>query len=90
MWITVMLVVIMCLTVVNMILLFDFNDSPMHNFLDRYNQQADDMAEVLRSLREVIEDMDKRLTILEQKFTLHIQSTNELKPNQIDDDELKW
>ena len=90
MWTIVALVVIMCLTVVNMILLMDFNDNPMHNFMDKYNKEADDTAEVLRSLREVIEDIDKRLTILEQKFTLHIQSTNELKPNQIDDDELKW
>ena len=48
MWITVMLVVIMCLTVVNMLLLFDFNDNQMHNFMDKYNQQADDTSEVLR------------------------------------------
>ena len=79
MWITIMLVVIMCLTVVNMILLFDFNDNPMHNFLDKYNKESDDIAEVLRSLREVTEDMQERLMILEDSFKYHIQSTEEFK-----------
>ena len=80
MWTIVALVVIMCLCIVNMILLMDFNDNPMHNFLDKYNKQADDTAEVLRSLREVVEHIDERLTILEGSFRYHIQSTDELKP----------
>ena len=66
MWLTIALVTIILLLVVNMILLMDFNDNPMHNFMDKYNQQADDTAEVLRSLREVTEDMQERLTMLEE------------------------
>ncbi len=77
MWTIVALVVIMCLCVVNMILLMDFNDNPMHNFMDNYNKEANDTAEVLRSLREVVEHMDERLTILEDSFKYHIQSTAE-------------
>jgi len=79
MWTIIMLVVIMCLTVVNMILLMDFNDNPMHNFMDKYNKEADDIAEVLRSLREVVEHIDERLTALEESHKYHIQSTNEFK-----------
>ena len=79
MWTIVALVVIMCLCIVNMILLMDFNDNPMHNFMDKHNQQADDTAEVLRTLREVTEDMQERLMILEDSFKYHIQSTEEFK-----------
>ena len=39
-----------------------------------------DTAEVLRSLREVVEDIQERLTILEDSYKYHIQSTDELKP----------
>ena len=80
MWLTIALIIIMLLLVVNMILLMDFNDNPMHNFMDCYNQQVDDTAEVLRALREVVEHMDERLTILEDSYKYHIQSTDELKP----------
>ena len=37
MWTIIVLVVIMCLCIVNMILLMDFNDIPQHNAMDKYN-----------------------------------------------------
>ena len=38
MWLTIALVIIILLLVVNMILLMDFNDTPQHNAMDKYNK----------------------------------------------------
>jgi hypothetical protein len=79
-----MLVVIMCLTVVNMLMLMDKNDGPIHNAMDVYNHErepkSEDLARSLHNLRLCIEDTESRLVILEDKLTYHIQSTDELKP----------
>jgi len=78
MWTIVVLVVIMCLCIVNMILLMDFNDIPQHTALDKYNDK--ELARSLHGLRTCVEDLDSRLTLLENSFKYHIQSTDELKP----------
>jgi hypothetical protein len=84
MWTIIMLVVIMCLTVVNMLMLMDKNDGPIHNAMDVYNHErepkSEDLARSLHNLRLCIEDTESRLVILEDKLTYHIQSTDELKP----------
>ena len=49
---------------------------------NQYQQHHDDETEVLRSLREVTEDMQERLTILEESFKYHIQSTAEFNSKQ--------
>ena len=82
MWLTIALIIIMLLLVVNMILLMDFNDIPQHNAMDKYNAVEGDMniAHVIAELRGIIDDIDIRLTTLEDKYAYHIQSTDELKP----------
>ena len=82
MWLTIALIIIMLLLVVNMILLMDFNDTPQHNAMDKYNAVEGDMniAHVIAELRGIIDDIDIRLTTLEDKYAYHIQSTDELKP----------
>ena len=82
MWSTIALVIIMLLLVVNMILLMDFSNTPQHNTMDKYNAVEGDMniAHVIAELRGVIDDIDIRLTKLEDNYAYHIQSTDELKP----------
>tara|TARA_R100001594_G_scaffold145622_3_gene196004 strand:- start:918 stop:1136 length:219 start_codon:yes stop_codon:yes gene_type:complete len=65
----ILLVIILACSVFNMLMLMDNN-----NWQAIY---SDDTEEVLRSLREVTEDMQERLTILEESYKYHIQSTAE-------------
>ena len=82
MWLTIALIIIMLLLVVNIILLMDFHDTPQHKAMDKYNAVEGDMniAHVIAELRGIIDDIDIRLTTLEDKYAYHIQSTDELKP----------
>jgi hypothetical protein len=53
----------------NIVILVDVSRNPMYNAMDKYN-----------TVSGVVNDIDKRLETLENKFTYHIQSTDELKP----------
>ena len=74
MWTIIVLVVIMCLCIVNMILLMDFNDIPQHNAMDKYNDK------VIGYDWGLVNRIEERLAKLEADFKYHIQSTDELKP----------
>ena len=74
MWLTTALIIIMLLLVVNMILLMDFNDTPQHNAMDKYNDK------VIGYDWGLVNRIEERLAKLEADFKYHIQSTDELKP----------
>ena len=78
------MIFILCVSAVNMLMIMDMNDGPIHNAMDVYNHErepkSEDLARSLHNLRLCIEDIESRLVILEDKFTYHIQSTDELKP----------
>ena len=76
---TITLMILGALIIANLVVLINVSNNPMYNAMDDYNQTSDDTAEVLRSLREVVEDMQERLTILEESYKYHIQSTGEFK-----------
>tara|TARA_R100000655_G_scaffold70641_1_gene108884 strand:+ start:80 stop:355 length:276 start_codon:yes stop_codon:yes gene_type:complete len=78
----ILLIIIMCIAAVNMLMLMDDNDIPQHTALDKYNDK--ELARSLHGLRTCVEDLDSRLTILEDSFKYHIQSTDELKPKAED------
>tara|TARA_R100000458_G_C8181651_1_gene178479 strand:+ start:305 stop:499 length:195 start_codon:yes stop_codon:yes gene_type:complete len=62
-------------------MLMDRSDGPIHNAMDVYNHEREpDLAQSLHGLRYMCEDIDSRLTVLENSFKYHIQSTDELKP----------
>ena len=80
--------IIIVLLIINIILSikhspFYDEDIPQHNAMDKYNVVESDKAWIYK-------DIDIRLSELEDKFKYHIQSTDELKPKQADEDELKW
>ena len=77
---TITLIILAILIMANIVILVNVSSNPMYNAMDNYNKTCDDTAEVLRSLREVVEDIQERLTILEGSYKYHIQSTDELKP----------
>lgn len=80
----ILMIFILCVSAVNMLMIMDMNDGPIHNAMDVYNHErepkSEDLARSLHNLRLCIEDIESRLVILEDKFTYHIQSTDELKP----------
>ena len=66
---TVILIIMVILIMANIVILVDVSRNPMYNAMDKYN-----------TVSGVVNDIDKRLETLENKFTYHIQSTDELKP----------
>ena len=82
----ILMIFILCVSAVNMLMIMDMNDGPIHNAMDVYNHErepkSEDLARSLHNLRLCIEDIESRLTILENKFEYHIQSTDELKPKE--------
>ena len=77
----ILMLFILCVSAVNMLMIMDINNGPIHNAMDVYNHEKEpDLAQSLHGLRLCVEDIESRLTILENKFEYHIQSTDELKP----------
>ena len=79
---TITLIILGCLIIANLVVLINVSNNPMYNAMDKYNAVEGDMniAHVIAELRGVIDDIDIRLTKLEDNYAYHIQSTDELKP----------
>ena len=84
----ILMLFILCVSAVNMLMIMDINNGPIHNAMDVYNHErepkSEDLTKTLHNLRLCVEDIDSRLTILEDSFKYHIQSTAELKPKAKD------
>ena len=80
----ILMLFILCVSAVNMLMIMDINNGPIHNAMDVYNHEKEPSIEERISsnhqLQLEINDLYKRLNSLEDSFRYHIQSTDELKP----------
>ena len=74
----ILMLFILAISAFNMLMLMDSNSYEHHDEYDTLDNNQ--LSESLYNHRIVVEDMQERLTILEDSFKYHIQTTDELKP----------